>query len=76
MKSENFELEQPTLAAKDFLGNDINVGDALIYMVLGYRELKHSFIMKITRKCVFLHGGKRLDNTKLVRQEHHQVVKI
>ena len=38
--------------AKDYLGNEIRVGDEVVYMQLNYRDFKKGIITKITEKCV------------------------
>lgn len=54
--------------AKDFIGQEINVGDTVVYMQLGYRYLRKGEITKITDKCVIIND--------LYRQFHNQVVKV
>lgn len=62
--------------AKDFLGNDIQVGDQVIYAQLHYRSLKIGTITKITPKMVFIQTDtdKNYDWT-IIKQFHDQVIK-
>jgi hypothetical protein len=70
---DKYELDLP---AKDFLGNDINVGDEVVYMRVGYRSLHKGFIMRITARLVFMHHQKNPDRYYWDKQAHNQVVKI
>ena len=62
--------------AQDFLGNEINVGDPVVFVQLCYRCLQKGIVERLTDKMVFIkhelfnRGG---DRTK---QEHNQVIKI
>ena len=40
--------------AKDYMGNPLEVGDEVIYMLVSYRTLRKGTITKITDKMVFI----------------------
>lgn len=52
---------------RDFLGNEIEVGDEVAYMLGGYRELQRGTVIKVTPRMLFV------DNFK---QFHSQVIVI
>jgi hypothetical protein len=58
--------------AYDFLGNEIRVGDEVVYTQLHYRCLKRGKIRKITPCTVNIACG----HAKGTKQFHNQVVKI
>ena len=61
---------------KDFLGNDIKVGDEVVFVRIGYRDLSRGTIKSITDKTVLItHGPSNISKTE-TRQFHSQVVKI
>lgn len=39
---------------KDFLGNELNVGDEVVSIELGYKSLYRTKIVKITAKTIFV----------------------
>jgi hypothetical protein len=46
---------------KDFLGNQVNVGDKIVCIELGYKNLVHGEIVKITPKAMrvkYMIGGR------------------
>ena len=56
---------------KDYLGNVVEVGDEVVFMMLNYRSLRKGTIKRITEKmCVIDLNGRD------VKQFHSQVVKI
>jgi len=62
--------------AKDFLGNDINVGDEVVFVELGYRNLLRGQIIRISHKtCIISHKMTNTGRTES-KQLHNQVVKI
>lgn len=56
--------------AKDYLGNDLEVGNKVIFMKLKYREFCKGVILKITPQTVRIDTG---NNT--IQQNHSQVIK-
>lgn len=62
--------------ATDFLGNELEVGDEVVFVQLGYRNLLKGTIAKITPKMVFItHEETNVCSTE-TKQAHSQVVKI
>lgn len=55
----------------DFFGNEINVGDEVAYMQIGYRNLTLGRVIRITPKTLTI---KRDGSTLETRQEHKQVI--
>ena len=63
--------------AEDFVGNKLSVGDEVIYMQLGYRNLVKGVIVKLTDKMCFIKQGKRnIGSEKEIKQFHDQVIKV
>lgn len=62
------------MGAKDFLGNELSVGDKVIFCLLHYRKLKVGVIEKITAQMVFISWGP--GEYQKVRQFHSQVIKV
>ena len=58
---------------KDFLGNEIFVGDNVVAIKLHYRELIKATVIKNTDKMCFLEG---LDNKQTFKQYYNQLIKI
>lgn len=62
--------------AKDFLGNELNIGDQVAFMQLSYRSMMRARVTKISDCYVMLqHEKTNLCNTES-RQRHNQVIKI
>lgn len=61
---------------KDFVGQDLAVGDTVVYMQVGYRSLKTANVIKITPKMVILRRVGCSDPFYNVKQYHSQVVKV
>lgn len=59
---------------KDFLGNELNIGDAVIFANKSYRELERGKIVKITPCFVFISYEKFTDFT--IKQTGAQIIKI
>ena len=65
--------------AKDYLGNEIQVGDRVIFTRLNYREFTEGTILKITPQKVLIDEDVEYDpeypdyNVKTY-QFHHQVI--
>lgn len=57
---------------KDFLGNNLEVGDEVVFMCLGYRELRKGIISKMTDKTIFIECGR----LKPFKQTPSQIIKI
>lgn len=60
---------------KDFLGRDLAVGDEVVFIQLGYRNLLRGRIIKITAKTVLIEHAPAAYSTQ-TKQFHDQVVKI
>jgi len=61
---------------KDFLGNLIGVGDEVVFVQLGYRNLVRGTITKITPKTLTISHDKTNVGGKQTKQFHDQVVRI
>ena len=63
---------------KDFLGNDLEVGDEVVFMFLKYRSLGKGVIIKITPKTILIeHPHFNMPNyTTTTKQFPNQVVKV
>lgn len=60
----------------DFLGRELNVGDEVVFLQIGYRNLLHGTITKITpQKVVIKHEPTNVCSTETI-QHHQQVIKI
>jgi hypothetical protein len=60
--------------AKDFLGNELNVGDEVAYFSPHYRTFMRGEIVKISPKVLYVGTGRNRKGT--FRQFHEQVIKI
>lgn len=60
--------------AKDFLGNELNVGDEVVYFSQQWRVFKRGEIISFSPKMLLIN----IDNNhkKTLRQFHEQVIKI
>jgi aspartate 1-decarboxylase len=56
---------------KDYLGNKLEVGDKVVFMLLSYRDLRKGEIIKFSPKMVFIKF-----NHEVYRQFPTQVIKI
>ena len=62
--------------AKDFLENELEVGDEVVFMQIGYRGLVKGTIKKLTPKtALIVHAKANIGRTE-TRQEHSQIIKI
>lgn len=63
---------------KDFLGNEIQIGDPIVFMELGYRNLVKGKIIKITEKgTVFIeYYRNQINKIDTCKQDASQVIKI
>jgi|TARA_R110000782_G_scaffold260726_3_gene352058 hypothetical protein len=61
---------------KDFLGNELNIGDPIVFVQLGYRCLQKGVVERLTDKMVFIKHKKFNTGGETTKQEHNQVIKI
>jgi phage gp45-like len=61
---------------KDFLGNDLKIGDDVVFVQLGYRNLLKGKIAKITEKTILIHHDKTNTCSTKTKQFPEQVIKI
>jgi hypothetical protein len=62
--------------AKDFLGNELNIGDKVEYYCKYRREFKKGKIKKISPKMLYLEVDRIGRYFDILRQRHEQVTKI
>lgn len=65
-----------TIEAKDFLGQNIALGDVVVFIQLGYRNLLTGVVTKITDKTLMIAHEKTNTCSKETKQFHNQVVVI
>ena len=64
------------IMAKDFLENELEVGDEVVFMQKGYRVLMKGTIKRLTPKtALIVHKKANIGGTE-TRQEHSQIIKI
>jgi len=63
------------VSMKDFLGNELQVGDEVVCIELNHKKLKKVTISKITEKTIFVEYSKWA-NKEIVKRYSDQVVKI
>jgi peroxiredoxin len=61
---------------KDFLGNCLEVGDEVVFVQLGYRNLWKGTIAKITAKTILISHKKTNTCSIETKQFPEQVIKI
>ena len=61
--------------AKDYLKNEIGIGDEVIFCELNYRELTEGIVIKITPQKVRIKYTNTFGNEKECLQFHNQVIK-
>lgn len=64
---------------KDFLGNELKVGDTIIFIEPNYRNFQKGKIFKITEKTVFINWQNPqygIDSGDTLKQYGYQVVKV
>lgn len=61
--------------AKDKIGNNIAIGDKVVFMQVGYRNLLIGEISKISPKTILISHPKTNTGDTETRQFHNQVVK-
>ena len=60
----------------DFVGNEVEIGDEVVFMQIGYRSLKKGRIIKMTDQEVLLeHEQFNVGGTQ-TKQRYSQIVKI
>ena len=64
------------MTARDFLGNELNIDDQVVFVQLGYRNLLKGVIKRITPKMVIIEHGRTNVGGRETKQYHEQVVKI
>ena len=62
--------------AKDFTGKELNVGDEIVFMSIGYRALNKGKILTIAPKMVSIEYLHRHGKINTCKQFHGQVVKL
>lgn len=60
---------------KDFFGNQINTGDTVAFMKVGYRYLVSGIVIKKTKQMVIIERKITDSNTDINRQYYNQVIK-
>lgn len=61
---------------KDFIGNDLQIGDEVVFVQLSYRNLLRGKIKNITEKTILISHEKTNDCRTETKQTPLQVVKI
>lgn len=65
---------------KDFLGNELKVGDKVVCLEKDYKNLIHATVVKLTEKTIFVEFTRRafpgVDRTETVKRFSDQVIKI
>ena len=59
---------------KDFLEQELNIGDEVVFITPGYRDFSKGPIIKITDKMVFIEKSSSWNNE--IKQFFDQVIKI
>lgn len=62
--------------AKDFLDNELHVGDKVIFMQKNYRNFLIGIISRITPKTLIVEHAKTNVCSESTKQDHNQVVRI
>lgn len=62
--------------AKDFLGQELQVGDEIVFVQLGYRNLFKGKIASMTPKTLMIEHDRTNVGSTSTKQFHDQVVKI
>lgn len=61
---------------KDFLGNELVIGDEVVFVQLGYRNLFKGIIIKCTAKTILIKHKKTNTCSTETKQFPEQVIKI
>lgn len=64
------------MSAKDFLGNDLTVGDEIIFTELRYRNFLRGKVKKLTPQMVFIEYDCGKYGSTIIKQAHEQVIKV
>lgn len=64
------------MKALDFLGKELVVGDSVVFVQLGYRNLLIGIIVKLTEKMAFIKHEKTNICSTETKQYHNQLVLI
>lgn len=60
----------------DFLGNELNIGDEVVFMQIGYRGLMKGFIISMSnKKAIISHEKTNVCKTEAI-QFFDQIIKI
>lgn len=62
--------------ARDFLGNVFNVGDTVLIIEPGYRNMVKAKVIRLTDKMAFLTYNRGQGYESEIKQFHYQVVCI
>jgi len=63
-------------AAKDKIGGEIRVGDKVVFMQVGYRNLMIGYVEKVSPKTLLITHEKTNVGSTETRQFHNQVIVI
>lgn len=64
------------MSAKDFVGNDLNVGDTVAFIQIGYRNLLKGIVSRVTSKTVLIVHERTNTCSTESKQFHDQVIVI
>ena len=62
--------------AKDFLGKELEVGDTVVFVQLGYRNLLKGTVKRLTPKTAIIEHPMTNVCSKETKQFHEQLVKV
>jgi hypothetical protein len=63
------------MIAKDFFNKELNIGDEVAFMQIGYRNLKRGIIIRISDKTILIEHEKFNCGGTTTKQFHDQVIK-
>jgi hypothetical protein len=69
-------VQEDRTMAKDFLGQELKVGDTVVFVQLGYRNLLKGKIERLTLKTAFLSHPMTNTCSTETKQFHNQLVKV
>ena len=61
---------------KDFLDNDLGIGDKVVFIKPGYRDFSTGTIIRFTKYFVIIEKDKGDYHAKTIRQEPTQLIKV
>lgn len=64
------------LMAKDFLGQELHVGDSVVFVQLGYRNLWFGTISKLTEKTALISHKETNTCSTETKQFHNQLIRV